>query len=55
MGVRPSEARALGAVDLRDGWLHADKAVEGRGLRDPIRGTKGGKGKLLPVDERLLE
>ncbi len=55
MGIRPGEARALDASDYREGWLSVDKAVKGPRLDSPIRGTKSGKGKRLPVPEALEE
>ncbi len=57
MGLRPAEARALDVADYdyRSGWLSVDKAVKGRTLAAPIRGTKTRKGKRLPVPETLAE
>jgi integrase len=51
MGLRSGEARALDVSDYRDGRLSVTKAVKGRQLGAPIRGTKSGKRKLLPVSE----
>ncbi len=55
MGLRPGEARALDAADYNDvdGYLDVTKAVKGARLTDPIRGTKGRRGKRLPVDAEL--
>ena len=50
LGLRPGEARALTAADYQDGWMHVDKAVS-----SPVRGTKTGKAKRLPVSEELRE
>ena len=55
MGLRPGEARALDAADYREGCLFVDKAVKGPRRDSPIRGTKSGKGKRLPVPEVLEE
>jgi integrase len=55
LGLRPSEARALGAADYRDGWIIVDKACKGPGATAPIRGTKTGRGKRLPVPEVLRD
>ena len=55
LGIRPGEARALDVADYRDGWLMVDKAVKGPGANAPIRGTKTGKGKRLPVSDELRE
>ena len=55
LGLRPSEARALDAADYRDGWLTVDKAVKGTALSAPIRGTKTGRSKRLPVPEILAD
>jgi integrase len=53
MGLRPSEAVALDAADYRDGWLMVGKARKGWKLSSPIRGTKSGAVKRLPVPEPL--
>jgi hypothetical protein len=53
LGLRPGEARALDIADYANGWLIVDKAVKGSGSQAPIRGTKTGKGKRLPVREVL--
>ncbi len=55
MGLRPGEARALDAADYNDvdGYLNVTKAVKGARLTDPVRGTKGRRGKRLPVDTEL--
>ena len=53
LGLRPGEARALDIADYANGWLIVDKAVKGSGSQAPIRGTKTGKGKRLPVGEVL--
>ena len=55
LGLRPGEARALTAADYQDGWLHVDKAVKGKSVSSPVRGTKTGKAKRLPVSEELRE
>ena len=44
---------ALQVSDYQDGWLHVFKAVKGRRIDDPVRGTKTGKGKRLPAPEIL--
>jgi integrase len=51
MGLRPGEARALDVADVHDGWLTVDRAVKGKGASSPIRGTKTGKPKTLPMPE----
>jgi integrase len=53
LGLRPGEARALDVADYANGWLIVDEAVKGSGSQAPIRGTKTGKGKRLPVGEVL--
>jgi len=53
LGLRPGEARALAVTDYRDGWLTVDKAFKGKFVASPIRGTKTGKPKRLPVGEEL--
>jgi len=53
MGLRPGEARALEISDWQDGWLIIDKAVKGGASTAPIRGTKTGKAKRLPVPDTL--
>ncbi len=53
MGLRPGEARALEISKYRDGWLIVDRAMKGHGPNAPIRGTKTGKAKRLPVSEEL--
>src|SRR4030095_10332740 len=36
-----------------DGWLHVSKAFKGKSVSSPIRGTKTGKPKRLPVSDGL--
>ena len=55
LGLRPGEARALDASDYHDGWITVDKAVKGKSASSPIRGTKSGKPKRLPVGEDLAD
>ncbi len=55
LGLRPGEARALDVADYRDGWLIVDKAVKGSAGDAPIRGTKTGRGKRLPVGPVVQE
>ena len=55
LGLRPGEARALDVSDYRDGWLTVDKAFKGTHGSAPIRGTKTGSVKRLPVGEALTE
>jgi integrase len=55
LGLRPGEARALEVADYRDGWLTIDKAIKGAARSAPIRGTKTGRGKRLPVGPVLLD
>jgi len=55
MGLRPGEARALEARDYRDGWLLVDKAAKGAAASAPVRGTKSGRAKRLPVPRVLRE
>ncbi len=49
LGLRPGEARALEVADYHNGWLTVDKAVKGSHGSAPIRGTKTGNVKHLPV------
>jgi integrase len=53
LGIRPGEAVALDVGDYRDGWLTISKARKGERLTSPIRGTKTGRVKRLPVPEEL--
>ncbi len=53
LGLRPGEARALLVADIHDGWLTVDKAAKGKSVSAPIRGTKSGKPKRLPLDPDL--
>ena len=55
MGLRPGEARALTVADCYDGWLKIDKAIKGKAVSSPVRGTKTGKPKSLPMPEVLQE
>ena len=55
MGIRPGEARAAQIGDYRDGWLDIDKAIKGNRIDAPVRGTKSGKPKRLPVPDLLAE
>ncbi len=55
LGLRPGEARALDAADYHDGWITVDKAVKGKSVSSPIRGTKTGKPKRLPVGEMVAD
>jgi hypothetical protein len=55
MGLRPGEAVALGVADYHDGWLTVSKARKGDRLDAPIRSTKTGKVKRLPVPLVLQE
>jgi len=55
LGLRPGEARALEVSDYRDGWLVVDKGMKGASARAPIRGTKTGRPKRLPVPVPLAD
>ena len=55
MGLRPGESRALTVADCYDGWLKIDKAIKGKAVSAPVRGTKTGKPKSLPMPEVLQE
>jgi integrase len=55
LGLRPGEARALDVSDYRDGWLVVDKGMKGASARAPIRGTKTGRPKRLPVPVPLAD
>ncbi len=55
MGLRPGEAVALDVADYHDGWLTVSKARKGDRLDSPIRSTKTGKVKRLPVPQVLQE
>jgi integrase len=55
LGLRPGEAIALDSTDYRDGWLTVSKARKGEYTNAPIRGTKSGKVKRLPVPEELRQ
>jgi integrase len=53
MGLRPGEAVALDASDYADGWLTVARARKGKRLSAPVRGTKSGRPKRLPVPTQL--
>ena len=53
MGLRPGEAVALRHNDARDGWLTIARARKGKTLDAPIRGTKTGRAKRLPIPDEL--
>jgi integrase len=55
MGLRPGEAVALDVSDYEDGWLTVNRARKGDRLDAPIRSTKTGKPKRLPVPDELRE
>jgi integrase/recombinase XerC len=55
LGLRPGEARALTVADCYDGWLKIDKAIKGKAVSAPVRGTKTGKPKSLPMPEVLQD
>jgi len=55
MGLRPGEAVALDVADYHDGWLTVSKARKGDRLDSPIRSTKTGKVKRLPVPQVLQQ
>jgi integrase len=55
LGLRPGEARALTVGDYHDGWLTIDKAVKGKSVNSPVRGTKTRRSKRLPVSEELAD
>jgi len=56
LGLRPSEARALTVGDYHsNGWITVDKAVKGKLVSSPVRGTKTGKPKRLPVSEEMRD
>ncbi|MFQ5515825.1 MAG: tyrosine-type recombinase/integrase [Myxococcota bacterium] len=55
MGVRPGEAVALDVSDYHDGWFTVARARKGKRLDAPIRSTKTGKVKRLPVPPVLRE
>ena len=53
LGIRPGEAVALDLADYRDGWISVSRARKGERVTAPIRGTKTGAPKRLPVPEEL--
>ncbi len=55
LGLRPVEAQALLMTDYHDGWITVDKAVKGKTVSAPIRGTKTGRSKRLPVSYELRD
>jgi len=59
IGLRPGEARALDRAHVEhDGvryYLRVECAAKGGSSRAPIRGTKSGKGRRLPVSSELEE
>jgi hypothetical protein len=46
-------ARALTVPDYHDGWITVHKAVKGKTVTAPIRGTKTDRPKRLPVSDDL--
>ena len=55
LGIRPNEVIALDVADLDGPVLRVTKARKGRNSASPIRGLKGGQGKVLPVPPVLRE
>ena len=55
MGIRPGEAVAITPADLADGWITIHRARKGKRLTDPVRSTKSGRPKRLPVPDDVLE
>ncbi len=61
LGIRPGEARALLVSDYHRNsigdraWLTVDKAFKGKTVSAPVRGTKTGRSKRLPVGTELEE
>ena len=55
MGIRPGEAVALDLADYAQGWIVVARARKGARLGAPVRGTKSGKVKRLPVPSELVE
>ena len=55
LGVRPNEAIALDVTDFDEAVLYVNRAKKGRRKLDPIRGTKSGEGKVLPVPPTLAD
>ena len=49
------QTHGLTVGDYHDGWLTIDKAVKGKGVTSPIRGTKTRRSKRLPVSEDIAE
>jgi integrase len=51
LGLRPGETRALDVADYdwKEHWLDVSRAGKGARLDLPIRGTKTGEGRYLPV------
>ena len=42
-------------ADYHDGWITVDKAIKGKTVSAPVRGTKTGRPKRLPVSEELQD
>jgi hypothetical protein len=42
-------------ADYHDGWITVDKAMKGKTVSAPVRGTKTGRSKRLPVGEDLQD
>jgi integrase len=55
LGVRPGEAVVLRPADVADGWLTVAHARKGSRLDAPVRGTKSGSVRRLPVPAELAE
>lgn len=55
LGIRPSEARALRVSDVEGEWLVVRRAAKGSAATAPVRGTKTGRVKRLPIPPELAE
>jgi integrase len=55
LGLRPGEARALTVAGHHDGWITVDKAIKGTTVNAPVRSTKTGLPKRLPLSEELQD
>ena len=55
LGIRPGEVRALRVSDLEGDWIAVRSAAKGSAASAPVKGTKTGKPKRLPIPPELAE
>jgi integrase len=55
LGIRPGEARAVRVSDVEGEWLVIRRAAKGSAASAPVKGTKTGRVKRLPIPAQLAE